>query len=256
MSDWKFTTIERRGSVAVVRFDRREALNALNAALMIELTEVAQSFHHDHQTRAIVLTGTAKGFSAGADLREQPAPGTFAESRDRNRLGRRLCRAWEETPQIVTAAIEGPAVGGAVALAISCDWRVMGRSAFLYVPEVKIGVPLQWQAMPKLINLVGPARAKRIVILCERMSAAQALNWGLADEIAEDGSAVEAALKLAEAAAAMPGDVVTITKEAINATANALNHVASFMDSDVGLLCRGSEPAIEARRAFREGRSR
>jgi enoyl-CoA hydratase len=251
---WQFTTVEHRGPVAIVRFDRGEALNAFNAPLMQELTQVARSFHGDHKTRAIVLTGTARAFSSGADLKEERQPGSFAQYRERSQLGRRLCKAWEDTPQIVTAAIEGPAVGGAVALAISCDWRVMGRSAFLYVPEIKIGVTLQWQAMPRLLNLVSPPRAKRIVILCEKMPASQALEWGLVDEVADDGSAVDAALKLAEAAAAMPPEVVTITKETINATANALHHVASYMDTDVSLLCRETEPAIAARKAFREGK--
>ncbi len=253
-SPWKFTTIERRGPVAIVRFDRGEALNAFNEPLVRELTEVAKSFHDDHDCRAIVLTGAAKAFSAGADLKEAYGAVGFANQRERSQLGRRLCRAWEETPQIVVAAIEGLAVGAGVALAISCDWRVMGRSAYLYVPEVKIGLTLQWQAIPRLLNLVNPARAKRIVVLCEKMPAQQAADWGLVDELADDGKAVEGALKLAEAAAAMPGEIVTMSKEAINATANAMNHLASYMDSDVSLLCRDAEPAAKAREAFRADR--
>ena len=122
------------------------------------------------------------------------------------------------------------------------------------MPEVKIGLTLQWQAIPRLLNLTTPSRAKRIVVLCEKMPAAQAHDWGIVDEVADDGQAVEAALGLARAAAAMPGEIVTMSKEAINATANAMNHLASFMDSDVSLLCRDADPAVAAREAFREGR--
>lgn len=250
---WKFTTVEKQDGVALVGFDRGEALNAFNEPLVRELTEVGLSFHDDHETRAIVLTGAPRAFSAGADLKETYGAAGFANQRERSQLGRRLCRAWEETPQIVTAAIEGLAVGAGVALAISCDWRVMGRSAYLYVPEIKIGLNLQWQAIPRLLNLVNPARAKRIIVLCEKMPAVQAHDWGLVDELADDGQAVETALELARAAAAMPGEVVTMSKEAINATANALNHATSFMDSDLSLLTRDSEPAAEARAAFRKG---
>jgi len=75
--------------------------------------------------------------------------------------GVRLCKAWETMPQITIAAMEKMAVGGGVALALACDWRVLGRDAYLYVPEVKIGLNLQWGALPRLITLVGPARAKR-----------------------------------------------------------------------------------------------
>ncbi len=72
------------------------------------------------------------------------------------------------------------------------------------MPEAKIGLNLQWGALPRLVNLVGPARAKRICILCERMPAAQALAWGLVEEVAPDGKVAERALELARAAAEMP----------------------------------------------------
>ena len=92
--------------------------------------------------------------------------------------GGRLCAAWESMPQVTIAAMERLAVGAGVALPLACDWRVMGESCYLYVPEAKIGLNLQWGALPRLINLVGPARAKRICILCERMDAQTALAWG------------------------------------------------------------------------------
>ncbi len=253
MSDWKFTTIEERGPVAIVTFDRGEALNAFNEPLVRELTAVAHSFYSRHDIHAVVLTGMKRAFSAGADLKERYGAEGFAAQRERSHLGRHLCRAWEEMPQITVAAIEGLAVGAGVALAISCDWRTMGRSAYLYVPEVKIGLTLQWQAIPRLLTLVNPARAKRIIVLCEKMPAQMALDWGLVDELADDGKAVDEALKLAEAAAAMPAGIVTMSKQAVNATANAFNHAASFMDSDISLLVRDAEPARRAREAFAKG---
>jgi enoyl-CoA hydratase/carnithine racemase len=88
-------------------------------------------------------------------------------------------------------------LGAGVALPLACDWRVMGESAYLYVPEVKIGLNLQWGALPRLVNLVGPSRAKRICILCEKMDARTALDWGLVDEVAADGQTVDVALELA-----------------------------------------------------------
>ena len=91
--------------------------------------------------------------------------------------GVRLCKAWESMPQITIAAMEKLAVGAGVAIALACDWRVLARDAYLYVPEVKIGLNLQWGALPRLISLVGPARAKRITIMCEKMWAEQALNY-------------------------------------------------------------------------------
>lgn len=70
-------------------------------------------------------------------------------------------------------------MGAGVAIALACDWRVLGRGAFLYVPEVKIGLNLQWGALPRLVTLVGPARAKRITLMAEKIDAQTALGWGL-----------------------------------------------------------------------------
>ena len=122
------------------------------------------------------------------------------ERRQRFYRGVRLCEAWENAPQITIAAIERMAVGAGTALGLALDWRVMGESAFLYVPEVKIGLNLQWGALPRLVTLVGPARAKRIVLMCERMGAAQGREVAVVRP-AERCVAVAAGLDLADALA-------------------------------------------------------
>lgn len=245
--------VEARGTVSIVRFDRKGNLNAFDQDLIRELTEVARKFHDDLETRAVVLSGAAKVFSAGIDLKDSRtwnhADDDMAR-RERFYRGVRLCKAWEEMPQITVAAMEGFAVGAGVALTLACDWRVMARDAYLYVPEVKIGLNLQWGALPRLISLVGPARAKRIVILCEKMKSGQALEWGLVDELAENGKTVEKALELAEAAAAMPGATVRMVKEAINATAYALHHVSAYADGDLSQLTGSFGDAVTARESF------
>lgn len=249
--NWNTVQVERMGEIAIVRMSREKSLNAFDRELTEELTDVGLRFHRDHDTHAVILTGSARAFSAGADLKEERPPMTFAEQRERSHLGRHLCRAWEEMPQTTIAAIEGLAVGAGCAIAISCDWRVIAEDAYLYVPEVKIGINLQWQAIPRLVALVGPARAKRIVMLCEKMGARQALDWGLVEEIAASGGAVDKAMELARAACAMPPVIMTMTKQAINATANANLHASSYMDSDVAILVRDSDEARQIREDFR-----
>ncbi len=238
---WDNITISREGAVATVRFDRGERLNAFDAKLVEELTEVAVSFARDEETHAVVLTGTTRAFSAGADTKEDPETGGFIAERRRSHLGRYMCRAWEEMPQITVAAIDGLAVGGGVALPLALDWRVMAEDAYFYVPEVRLGVNLQWQTIPRLVALVGPARAKRIALLCERMEARQAHDWGLVDELAPAGGAVPVAQALAAKAAAMPMPATTIIKEAVNTASNALLHATAAMDSDVALMLRNSD---------------
>ncbi len=257
MSDQN-VTIEREGTVAVVTFDRRGSLNAFDQKTILELTDVARSFQDDLVTQAVVLSGTAHAFSAGIDLRD---PATWEELDDdvalRSRFyrGVRLCQAWEDMPQITIAAMEGMAVGAGCAIALACDWRVLARDAYLYVPEVKIGLNLQWGALPRLVTLVGPARAKRIVLLCEKMGAEMALDWGLIDEIAESGEAVATAQGLAETAASMPAATTRMVKEAVNATANALHRASGFADADQSALTRTFRDAVAARENFARGGS-
>jgi enoyl-CoA hydratase/carnithine racemase len=250
--NWNTVDVEYHDEIAIVTLSRPESLNAFNNELVEELTDVARSFHRNHTIKSIVLTGRGKGFCAGFDLKQSPPPDDFAERRDVMHLGRHLCRTWEELPQTTIAAIEGPAVGAGVAITLVCDWRVMAENAYLYVPEVKIGLTLQWQALPRLVALVGPARAKRIIMLCEKMGAAQALDWGLVEEVAPAGEALDKALELARAACAMPPVIMTMTKQAVNATANALLQATSFMDSDVSMLVFDTEEADAARNQFRK----
>jgi enoyl-CoA hydratase len=166
-------------------------------------------------------------------------------------VGVRLYKAWESMPQITIAAIEKLPVGAGVAIALACDWRVLARDAYLYVPEVKIGSNLQWGALPRLISLVGPACAKRITIMCEKMQADQAFSWGLVDELADSGQAVEKALEMAEVVLSMPQPTVRIITEAVNATANALHGASAFADVDQSQLTASSKSARGARENFR-----
>ena len=248
----EYVTIERNGPVATVTFDRHKNLNAFDGQLILELTEVARSFHNDLETRAVVLTGSKDYFSAGADLEDLASrnEGSDVEKRQVYFRGVRLCEAWEAMPQITIAAMEKLAVGAGVALPLACDWRVLGDSCYLYVPEVKIGLNLQWGALPRLINLVGPARAKRICILCERMNAETALAWGLADEVVADGQTVAKALEMAATVAEMPVISTQMVKEAVNATAAALNRASSYADADQSWLTAQTDDARGARDRF------
>lgn len=247
-------TIERDGALAVVRFDRGGSLNAFDQDMIVGLTDVALEFQKDLNTHAVVLGGALDVFSAGIDLKDermwQMQGLSDIEKREVFYRGVRLCQAWEDMPQITVAAMEGLSIGAGVALALACDFRIMGQEAFLQVPEVRIGLNLQWGALPRLISLVGPAKAKRICLLCERMPAKQALEWGLIDELAFDGAALEHATALARRTFAMPAVTVRMVKEAINATANALHKVSAYADADQSQLSGAFEEALAAREAF------
>ena len=256
-----YVTIERSGRIAIVRFDRGIAANPLSYAALRELTDAARSFDHDTEVSAVVLTGRADNFSMGADLKDPETRGLrtapLAERRVALMTGARLCRAWEEIQALTISAIEGWCVGGGVALSVATDLRVIGsvESAHFYVPEIERGMNMSWGSVPRITNLVGPARAKRIVVLAEQVMAGRAADWGLVDEVVPDGTALDAAMAMAERAASLPPVALRMCKQDINAYANALAHVAAHSDYDQYALAQSGADFEEGVQAFLEKRA-
>jgi enoyl-CoA hydratase len=250
-------SLQRHGRVAIVTLKRGDRLNALSAAVMRELTEVAAALRGDTSTSAVVLTGDPV-FSAGADLAD-PARGArehtaLIDRREMMRAGPDMCAAWEALDQVTIAAIEGFCIGGALSLASACDFRIAGRGAHFRLPEIPLGMNMSWNTQPRLVNLIGPARTKRLVIFGERLSAEDALAWGLADELAPDGAVLDAARIWADKAAALPPIPVRMAKRAITQMATALNPAATFMDLDQYMLAAMTHDHREAIAAFFEKR--
>ena len=205
----------------------------------------------------MILAGGPRNFSAGADLGGIPsrtAAPSLLETREQVALGPDMCAAWEEIEAVTLAAIEGYCIGGGCALAVSCDFRILGDGAYLRLPEVPLGINMSWRSIPRITTLAGPSRAKRFVMFGEPADAATCLAWGMADEVAPAGEALAVAEHWARKVAALPPLPVRMTKEAVNACANALHFAASFMDRDQYLLTARSEDFKEGTRAFFEKR--
>ena len=121
------------------------------------------------------------------------------------------------------------------------------------MPEVKIGLNLQWGALAAADHAWSGRRAPSAsAILCEKMPAAQALEWGLVEELADDGQTVDKALEMAEVVLSMPAPTVRMVKEAVNATANALHAATAFADADQSQLTATYRSAKAARDSFRK----
>lgn len=257
-TDWKYLHLQRDERVLTVRFDSGSAVNCLGNALMRELTELALQLHEDTELSAIILAGRDENFSAGMDLKDPEAARfdemTTAQRRKLVQVGPRMCAAWEQLEPVTIAAIEGWCIGGGMALVSACDWRVAAADASLYVPELKLGMNMSWQSVPRFVGLIGPAKTKQLLILAEPLSAQTAREWGLLDHLAEKGRALEKARELAAKVSAMPPIPVRMAKQAINNSANALNNATSFMDADQFLLTQGTADAKEGAQAFFEKR--
>lgn len=240
------------GALATVTLNRPGKRNAFSAALMREMIACAGALQERGDLDAVIVTGAGGCFSAGADLTDAArwaSDAPLAERREIASLGYRMAQAWEALPQITIAAIERYAIGGGLALAVALDWRVLAADAFVSLPEISLGIPLTWGTLPRLVNLVGPAKAKRLSILGERIPASQALGMGLVDEVAPAGQALEAARRLAGEALAQPRMAVRMTKESVNAYANLGAHAASYMAHDQLQLSAASRESRAAREA-------
>ncbi len=248
-----YIRLTRDGAIATLVLDRGDGLNALSSQVMKDLTDAAHSLYGDTSTQVVVLTGQGP-FTAGADLKDpqraEIADKSLLQRREALKLGPEMCAAWERLEQITITAIEGFCIGGGVALAVACDHRIIASDAHMRLPEIPLGMNMSWQSNPRIAALIGPSRAKLFTILGERCEAAKAAEWGLVDEVVEPGQALSAAHALATRYAGLPPLAVRMTKQAINATSNALNHATSYMDRDQFMLAASSQDQAEAISAF------
>ncbi|MFW2436586.1 MAG: enoyl-CoA hydratase/isomerase family protein [Parvibaculales bacterium] len=245
-------TLQRENGVATVTLARENPRNPLSHAIMSGLRDVARWLKTDIETHAVIVTGDPV-FSAGADLKD-PDMRTDHMPRLQQRqallLGPDMCAAWEALEQVTICAIEGYCLGGGMALAVACDWRVCAEDVQLRLPEIPLGINMSWQANPRITALIGLSRAKQVIILGENIAATQAEQWGLVDFVTAKGQSLAKAQELAAKVVALPPLPVRMSKQAVNAHAYALNYASSFMDREQYALLTGSDENKDAIKAF------
>jgi enoyl-CoA hydratase/carnithine racemase len=190
-------TSERVGKVAVLRLDR-PPVNSLSIGLLAELGRAVEGLAAD-LPGAVVITGSDRIFSAGADITE--FGGTERAAEVSSGFGEVL-DAIASLPRATVAAISGGAFGGGLELALACDFRFVAAGARLGQPEILLGIIPGGGGTQRLARLIGPARAKDIVFTGRHLSAEEALGIGLADRLTEAGSVVSEALEFASRLAA------------------------------------------------------
>ncbi len=233
--DYQYLVVDVSDDVATVTLNRPERRNALSKELRVELRQVAEELDSRDDLTCVLLTGAGPVFSAGADLRQTDSFGVglpLAEARRIVRQGADMCAAWERLRYLTIAVLNGPAVGGGMSLAVSCDFRILAPNAYFLAPEVDVGINYTWNSLPRIGNLVGPARAKLIGALARRVDAETALAWGLCEEIADDPMA--AARVMAAEIAERPRVSQQMVKESVNRHFAMPNSV--YLDQDQVLL--------------------
>ena len=206
---------ERRGSVAILTFNRPEALNALNQDTLQELEEALDGIEKDDAVGAIVFTGTGeRAFVAGADISQFPnldlwTSGAFAERT------LHLFRRIETCPKPSIVAVNGFCLGGGVELSLSCDIRLASENARFGQPEINLGIIPGWGGTQRLQRVVGPGWARQMILSGDMIDAQTALRIGLVNEVHPQGSLLERAVGLAERIGGRARKAVALAKQAI-----------------------------------------
>jgi enoyl-CoA hydratase/carnithine racemase len=196
--------LERDGGLWTATIDRPDKANSLTSAMLAELGTIAGEAAQD--ARVLIITGTGKVFSAGADLDEARGGGLATSP-----LWERLSGAIADAPCLTIAALNGTLAGGAFGMALACDLRISVAQAKFFYPVMKLGFLPQPSDPARLAALVGPARTSMILMAGQKIEAPEALSWGLIDRIVEPGMLLSEATTLAEhARGADPAHVAAI----------------------------------------------
>ena len=218
--------LTRDGFVATVTLDRPDRRNALSDAMLAALAAAFTELRDDAAARVVIVTGAPPVFSAGADagLRATMSPEerrrAFADRKTQfRRLFERATTLLEGLEQPTIAMINGHAVGGGWGLALACDFRIAAAEAQFWIPEVDLGVPLGVASTARFVRLVGPARAKEIILECRRYSAAEAHALGLVTRVVPGDRLAGAVREYAAMLGAKPFRPLAEVKARINAIA-------------------------------------
>ena len=250
--------VVHRGAITTLWLNRPERLNAVIPELLEALIDASQQVSAREATRAVILRGRGKHFSVGADLKAPPsaAPLTLLEQRRRTETGARLMRALQEIRQPTICAIQGVAHGGGACMTTACDFRIALRDARVGYGEVRLGMPLMWHALPTCVHLIGPARAKQMIMSGRAFAAPLLASWGYIDELVDDIEALDTCAQAwAEEYAALPPIAVQMIKRSVNAVSSAMDNAIMHMDADQFLLATRTADYREGVDAFIEKRA-
>ncbi len=216
--------LEENPPVLRVTLNRPERANAFNTEMIGELTDLFTRLRGETGIRYVVFTGRGNIFSSGVDLVEAYSELQAGDSpHEKGRLGQLECHEFmkklENLEQVTFAALNGPVYGAGFALSMACDFRVLADHAVMCIPEAKVGIFFTWGCTPRLVSMVGSAKAKELIMLCSEVDAPEALRLGLVNRVVPAGELFAEVDRMIGAIEGMGRLAVRMTKKIANAAA-------------------------------------
>ncbi|WP_240374737.1 enoyl-CoA hydratase-related protein [Bacillus piscicola] len=246
--------LERDGHLAVLTVNRPQQLNCFDYATLVELGEITESLRTDRGIRTIIVTGAGeKAFSAGADLKERRTLREHEVQRNVNKI-RSVFSMIEELPQPTIAAVNGYALGGGFELALACDFRYAADHAIIGLPEVSMAIIPGGGGTQRLTRLIGPSRAKELILTARRLSAVDAAKLGIINKVTSSNHLMASARELADEINQNAPLAVTQAKFAIDQGCNTDIHTGMAIEAKAYEVIIPTEDRTEALEAFKEKR--
>jgi enoyl-CoA hydratase len=240
--------------IATITFNRPQALNALNQALLAEFSQALDAIAGDEAVRVLILTGAGeKAFVAGADIGEL-ATYSALQAKNFSRAGHAVIAKLQELPIAVIAAVNGFALGGGSEIALACDFIYAAETATFGLPEINLGLIPGFGGTQRLPRLIGANRAKELIFTGRMVPAAEAAQIGLVNKLVPAAALMEEALKTAKAIAAKGRVALRAAKQAINRGLNVDLVTGCQIEVDAFALALASPDAKEGTAAFLEKR--
>jgi enoyl-CoA hydratase len=256
---YKTLIVDKAGGVMTVSLNRPRIMNALNNELMLEMRDLLAALRSDLETRFVIFTGAGKVFSSGVDFSRESMLSRYSNPELPNEriwqcFGHDFMRAMENLEQITVAAINGAAIGGGLCIAMNCDFRIAAESAILGIPEANLGIFYTWGATPRLTALIGPAKAKELIMTCDPIGAEEAWRIGLVNKVVADDKLMESCRELVDKLAAKGPLALRICKKQVNAASLARLSDLYPLEPEIVEAVMRSGQAEEGARAFMEKR--
>ncbi len=249
-TDIKYRVTNGRAEIVL---DRPDVLNAYTQETLVELNMALEDAIDDDAVYAIVLTGSGNGFCSGKDVSAGNEPSYRMEKVDRLGKVASAMRHLYTGPKPTIAAVNGPAVGGGMELALSCDFRVLSEDAFFRDAHARLGATPATGGAWILPRLIGEARAKRAVLLGEDITATEAQELGMAIDVVPGDECLDAAREIASTLRDFPATALRESKRLVDPTVQSFDeHAHAVLDSR--WKCEQDPESSEAATALREGR--